>query len=46
MEKVEQAYKEDAENKAKTEKVIEESLKVAAVDSLGTDEFKNYFNIK
>jgi peptidoglycan hydrolase-like protein with peptidoglycan-binding domain len=46
MEKVEQAYKEDAENKVKTEKVIEESLNAAAVDSLGTDEFKNYFNIK
>ena len=46
MEKVEQAYKEDTENKAKLEKIIEESLNAAAVDSLGDDEFKNYFNIK
>lgn len=46
MDKVEQAYKEDAKNMAKLEKVIGESLKAAAVDSLVTNEFADYFNIK
>jgi len=46
MEKVEQAYKEDAENNAKLEKVFEKSLDAAAIDTLVSNEFGIYFNIK
>jgi peptidoglycan hydrolase-like protein with peptidoglycan-binding domain len=46
MEKIEQAYKEDTENKTKLEKIIQEGLDSAVVDSLTINQFRNSFNIK
>lgn len=46
MEKVEKAYKEDAENKAKTNKFIYNNLKAVMTDSTLTKEFADIMGIR